>query len=197
MTPEAPPVASQVGFQRAASDVAMNFACTEIKAFVPALDFAVSRQFDQALGFEIAWSSDDLAYVRFGDTSFLLQSFAEPAFAKNYQMHPLDPDVDAWHAPERHCQQPDGRGLLRYGASTLTVQTGSKNTPALNLYARAGSVEVRRWLVGREPLKLVKLSRPPQSGAQPPPTRPQPRSCASECTHPAAFGARNFKSRTL
>jgi ribosomal protein S18 acetylase RimI-like enzyme len=57
--------------------------------------------------------------------------------------------------------------LLRYGASTLTVQTGARNTPALTLYARAGFVELRRWLVGKEPLELVKLRRLPQSGAQP------------------------------
>ena len=57
--------------------------------------------------------------------------------------------------------------VAAYGASTLTVQTGAKNTPAFNLYAQAGFVELRRWLVGREPLELVKLSRLPQSGAQP------------------------------
>ena len=57
--------------------------------------------------------------------------------------------------------------ILRYGASTLTVQTGAKNTPALNLYAQAGFAELRRWLVGREHLELVKLRRLPQLGAQP------------------------------
>jgi predicted lactoylglutathione lyase len=30
----------------------------EIKAFVPARDFALSRQFYQDLGFTVAWSSD-------------------------------------------------------------------------------------------------------------------------------------------
>ncbi len=81
--------------------------------------------------------------------------------------------------------------LLRYGTSTLTVQTGSKNTPALNLYAQAGFVELRRRLVGQEPLELVKLRRLPQSGAQ-------PSACAPErASHGAAFAARNFKSRML
>src|SRR5262249_250695 len=36
----------------------------EIKAFVPARDFALSKQFYQDLGFTIAWSDADLAYVR-------------------------------------------------------------------------------------------------------------------------------------
>jgi hypothetical protein len=36
----------------------------EAKAFVPARDFALSKQFYQDLGFVLAWSSDDLAYHR-------------------------------------------------------------------------------------------------------------------------------------
>ena len=46
---------------------------TEIKAFVPARDFELSKQFYQDLGFEVAWSSEDLAYLHHGDCSFLLQ----------------------------------------------------------------------------------------------------------------------------
>ncbi len=76
----------------------MNLAAVEIKAFVPAADFALSKQFYLALGFEIPWSSEDLAYVRHGNTSFLLQAFNEPAFISNYQMHLLVENVDDWHA---------------------------------------------------------------------------------------------------
>jgi hypothetical protein len=76
----------------------LNLAAIEIKAFVPAADFALSKEFYVALGFEIPWSSEDLAYVRHGETSFLLQAFNEPAFIKNFQMHLLVESVDAWHA---------------------------------------------------------------------------------------------------
>lgn len=76
----------------------MNLAAVEIKAFVPAADFALSRQFYTTLGFEIGWSSDDLAYLRHGGTSFLLQAFDEPGFSGNYQMHLLVENVDDWHA---------------------------------------------------------------------------------------------------
>lgn len=75
----------------------MNLNAVEIKAFVPAADFAVSKQFYGDLGFEIPWSDDELAYVRHGETSFLLQKFNEPEFIKNYQMHLLVEDVNAWH----------------------------------------------------------------------------------------------------
>ena len=76
----------------------MNLAAIEIKAFLPAGDFERSKRFYAALGFEIPWSSEDLAYVRHGGTSFLLQAFDEPGFARNYQMHLLVENVDDWHA---------------------------------------------------------------------------------------------------
>ncbi len=76
----------------------MNLTAVEIKAFVPALDFELSKQFYLALGFEVPWSSEDLAYVRHGNTSFLLQAFDARQFAKYYQMHLLVENVDDWHA---------------------------------------------------------------------------------------------------
>lgn len=76
----------------------MNLATVEMKAFVPATDFERSKDFYQALGFKVPWASEDLAYVHCGDTSFLLQAFNEPDFCRNFQMHLLVEDVDAWHA---------------------------------------------------------------------------------------------------
>ena len=76
----------------------MKLATIEIKAFVPASDFSLSKAFYVDLGFEIPWSSEDLAYIRHGETSFLLQAFNEPEFIKNYQMHLLVENVDDWHA---------------------------------------------------------------------------------------------------
>jgi len=75
----------------------MNLAAVEIKAFVPARDFAVSKAFYLALGFEVPWSSDELAYVRHGETSFLLQKFFVPEHAGNFMMHLLVENVDDWH----------------------------------------------------------------------------------------------------
>jgi uncharacterized glyoxalase superfamily protein PhnB len=80
----------------------MNLTAVEIKAFVPAASLAVSKQFYLDLGFEVPWSDDELAYVRHGETSLLLQAFDQPDFTKNYQMHLLVQDVDAWH---RHVQE--------------------------------------------------------------------------------------------
>jgi hypothetical protein len=76
----------------------LNLAAVEIKSFVPASDFGRSKAFYVALGFEIPWSDEDVAYVRHGDTSFLLQAFDEPEFIKNFQMHLLVENVDDWHS---------------------------------------------------------------------------------------------------
>jgi len=75
----------------------VNLAAVEIKPFVPAADFTLCKRFYTDLGFEIPWSSEDLAYLRHSETSFLLQHFNQPEFIKNYQMHLLVQDVDAWH----------------------------------------------------------------------------------------------------
>jgi catechol 2,3-dioxygenase-like lactoylglutathione lyase family enzyme len=85
----------------------------EIKAFVPARDFALSKQFYQDLGFTVAWSSDDLAYVRHGNASFLLQNFYVADHAGNFMMHLQVEDVDAWW---RHVER-------QAIASTYSVKT--------------------------------------------------------------------------
>ncbi len=51
--------------------------------------------------------------------------------------------------------------IAAHGSGEISVQTGAKNFPALALYAQAGFVELRRWLVGREPLELVRMRRAP------------------------------------
>jgi catechol 2,3-dioxygenase-like lactoylglutathione lyase family enzyme len=75
----------------------VNLTEIEMKAFVPARDFAVSKAFYVALGFEVPWSSEDLAYVRYGSTSFLLQKFFVAEHANNFMMHLLVDNVDDWY----------------------------------------------------------------------------------------------------
>jgi catechol 2,3-dioxygenase-like lactoylglutathione lyase family enzyme len=68
----------------------------EIKAFVPARDFALSLRFYVDLGFTIAWQSDDLACLHVDGCSFLLQRFYVKEHADNFMMHLVVPDVEAW-----------------------------------------------------------------------------------------------------
>jgi uncharacterized glyoxalase superfamily protein PhnB len=68
----------------------------ELKAFVPAKDFELSKRFYQDIGFTMASDSDGVAYFHHGDASFLLQDFNVEDLAKNFMMHLLVEDVDAW-----------------------------------------------------------------------------------------------------
>lgn len=74
----------------------LNLHTVEIKAFLPANDFDLSKRFYQALGFTIPWSDDTLAYVHHGHCSFLLQKFYVPEHAQNFQMHLLVENADDW-----------------------------------------------------------------------------------------------------
>lgn len=74
----------------------MNLNAVEIKAFVPAKDFALSKQFYQEIGFVLASEGCGVAYFHHQHVSFLLQDFYVKEFADNLMMHLLVEDVDAW-----------------------------------------------------------------------------------------------------
>lgn len=74
----------------------VNMATVEIKAFVPSKDFELSKRFYADLGFEMAWSSDDMANFHAGGSSFLLQRFHVKEHADNFMMHLLVEDVESW-----------------------------------------------------------------------------------------------------
>ncbi len=90
----------------------MNLQTIEIKAFVPARDFSLCRRFYEDLGFTVAWSSGDLAYLHAGSSSFLLRRFDNPEHAGNFMMHLLVADVERWW---RHVQSQ--RLIERYGVT--------------------------------------------------------------------------------
>lgn len=74
----------------------MSMETIEIKAFVPAKDFDLSKRFYSDLGFTIPWCSDDLAYLHAGNASFLLRNYYQKQHAENFRMHMLVSDVEAW-----------------------------------------------------------------------------------------------------
>jgi uncharacterized glyoxalase superfamily protein PhnB len=94
-----------------------GFGAVEIKAFVPAKDFALSKRFYEELGFEIPWSDDTLAYMRLGDTACFLQNFYVAEHANNFMMHLIVQDVESWWA---RLQQADI--AARYGVRTVAPQ---------------------------------------------------------------------------
>lgn len=88
----------------------------ELKAFVPAKDFALSKRFYAELGFTQRSEGGGVAYFACGPCAFLLQDYYVREFAENCVMHLLVSDVRAWH---RHVHE---AGLAhRYGIQVTAV----------------------------------------------------------------------------
>ena len=68
----------------------------DLKAFVPATDFALSRRFYSDLGFTEKWHNDQVAEFEAGAFRFLLQNFRAKGLAENFMMHLHVQDGDAW-----------------------------------------------------------------------------------------------------
>ena len=94
-----------------------NLRVVELKAFVPATDYDRSKQFYQDLGFTLASDFEGIAYFHHGETSFLLQDFDAEGLAKNFMMHLLVEDVDAWW---RHVR--DAGIAEKYGVKVGAVE---------------------------------------------------------------------------
>jgi catechol 2,3-dioxygenase-like lactoylglutathione lyase family enzyme len=73
-------------------------AVVEIKAFVPARDFELSKHFYQDIGFTMASEGGGVAYFHLDHASFLLQDYCAEQMAENFMMQILVKDVEAWWA---------------------------------------------------------------------------------------------------
>ncbi|CAN2535760.1 hypothetical+protein [Methylocapsa aurea] len=94
-----------------------NLQTIELKAFVPAKDYELSKRFYQDLGFTLASDAGGTAYFHHETVSFLLQNFYVKEFAENLMLHLLVEDVDAWKA------KVDESGIAaRYGVKVSDVQ---------------------------------------------------------------------------
>jgi uncharacterized glyoxalase superfamily protein PhnB len=70
----------------------------DLKPFVPARDFALSKRFYLELGFTENWGYDQAAEFQIGGYRFLLQNFYVKPHAENFMMHLMGEDADAWWA---------------------------------------------------------------------------------------------------
>ncbi|NIJ22231.1 catechol 2,3-dioxygenase-like lactoylglutathione lyase family enzyme [Sphingomonas naasensis] len=65
------------------------------RPFVPAKDFARSKAFYEALGFETLLDGE-VAIFGIGASSFLLQNYYQEEWANNFMMQLMVDDLDAW-----------------------------------------------------------------------------------------------------
>lgn len=94
-----------------------NLNAIDLKTFVPAQDYHLSKQFYQDIGFTMASEEGGVAFFHHGSCSFLLQDFYQQELAENFMMHLLVEDIYAWH------QQIIDSGVVeRYGVRLSSVQ---------------------------------------------------------------------------
>ena len=94
-----------------------NLRTVELKPFVPAKDYELSKRFYQDVGFTLASDNEGVAYFHHESASFLLQNFYVEELARNFMVHLLVEDVDAWWTRLR-----DARIADNYGVTTSQVE---------------------------------------------------------------------------
>jgi len=70
----------------------------DVRPFVPAKDFEVSRRFYEALGWSTVWTDDDgLAMMELGGHRFMLQDHYVRDWAENFMITVVVDDAAAWY----------------------------------------------------------------------------------------------------
>ncbi|MBS2029099.1 MAG: VOC family protein [Deltaproteobacteria bacterium] len=70
----------------------------DLKAFVPAKDYTLAKQFYLDLGFTLNFGNDQISEFQVGGSRFFLQPFYLKEHAGNFMMSLLVDDADAWWA---------------------------------------------------------------------------------------------------
>jgi catechol 2,3-dioxygenase-like lactoylglutathione lyase family enzyme len=75
-----------------------DLAASDLRPFIPARDFAQSKRFYAALGWEIRDVADGLALVRLAEQQhFYIQDYYVKDMAENSMLHLTVPDAQAWY----------------------------------------------------------------------------------------------------
>lgn len=77
-----------------------NLTATQIRVFLPALDFGQSLHFYTRLGWQLLWKADDngLADLELANHRFYLQNYYVKEWANNFMFQVSVKDATAWHA---------------------------------------------------------------------------------------------------
>lgn len=65
----------------------IDLQATDVRPFLPAKNFAASKDFYVALGFTIAWADDNMALLDNGNQRFYLQRYYVKDWAENSMLH--------------------------------------------------------------------------------------------------------------
>lgn len=91
---------------------------TDLRTFLPAKDFALSREFYAELGARELWSSNDMVLFRLGQSTFYLQDYYVKDWAENLMMFLMVPELDAFWEELRALDLPSRYAGVRWKAPT-------------------------------------------------------------------------------
>ncbi len=79
----------------------MNLLVSDIKPFIGAKDYALSRDFYVALGWRVNFEAPELAELQLGDLRFYLQSYYQKDWCENTMLHLTVADAQSWYERAR------------------------------------------------------------------------------------------------
>ncbi len=98
-----------------------SLAASDVRVFVPARDFSLSKQFYTALGWQLIYEGDGLAVLELAGVRFYLQDYYVKRWAENFMLHISVEDARAWY---EHV-----RGILESGRFPLARVQPPKEEP--------------------------------------------------------------------
>ncbi len=73
-----------------------DLSISDVRTFIPAKDFELSRAFYQALGWTETWQDEQIAVLENADHRFYLQNFYVKEWAENAMLHISVSSAQAW-----------------------------------------------------------------------------------------------------
>lgn len=74
-----------------------NLKSSDLRPFIPARDFEVSKRFYESLGWKVEDLGHGLALVTLGTEHFYIQNYYNKAVAENSMLHLTVQDAQAWY----------------------------------------------------------------------------------------------------
>ena len=90
----------------------MTLSINDLKAYVPAKDFELSKRFYLALGFNMSDGWDGTADFELNGYCFRLQNYYVKVWAENFMIVMGVNDVEAWHQKATQVSASDGFSMV-------------------------------------------------------------------------------------
>ncbi|MGB7337734.1 MAG: hypothetical protein WBC91_02495 [Phototrophicaceae bacterium] len=79
------------------SHTQLDLTATDLRIFVPSLDFEQSLRFYTLLGWKLLYKDNSLAELELADTRFWLQNYYDKDWANNFMFQVSVKDAQAWY----------------------------------------------------------------------------------------------------